>query len=57
MPHLDETDEEDKQETTGHTESVEKKEFGKTEDADIGLKEQYKRAAPPIVTPPILVPK
>ena len=31
---------------TGHTESGKKKGFGKTEDADIGLKEQYKCAAP-----------
>ena len=34
------------QETTGHTESVEKMEFGKIEDADFWLKEQYERAAP-----------
>ena len=30
---------------TGHTESGKKKEFGKIEDTDIRLKEQYKHAA------------
>ena len=31
---------------TGHTESVKEKGFGKTEEADIGLKELHKRAEP-----------
>ena len=46
MPHLDETGENDKLKAMKYTESASKKGNGKSEDADIEMKQLFNRAEP-----------